>query len=244
MQPCMYSTLTAILLLGLAALHVNAQDGTVSSDFDTIERVFCLNSTTGGSIDGAVMVEADGGYRFDCTALEGGANDAVTILIQGTLRETTAPSPSSCAQTPGGDTTLGQAPCMEDVPDNIPATAMDLFGDIYSFQANAGDLVDIRVDTVDRGDGLADLHPGLTLIGPNGMPIIDGLGTVPCSFAPACDHVGCPRISTSLPATGTYTAIIIDVPTTPDTCTGGAYTLTGDGTGGLILIGDDLLTDL
>ena len=231
-------------LLGFAPLQVAALEGTVSSEFESIERVFCLNSTTGGHTEGAVVSEADGGYRFDCTSLEGGANDAVTILIQGILQETMPPpSPSLCAEVPGGDTTIGQPPCMEEALNNIPATAMDLIGDSYTFQGTAGDTVDIRVDTVDRGDGLSSLNPGMTLIDPNGASVIDGIGTEPCSFLPTCTHFGCPRISTQLTVTGTYTVIIIDVPTTPDTCTGGGYALIGDGTGGLTLIGDDQTSD-
>ncbi len=238
MMKYLYLVLMASLLLGLNTLSLEALDGFVSSELENTPRVFCLNSTTGESLDGAVIPEADGGHRFDCTALEGNTNDAVTILIQGRLRATTVPD-ASCVEAPGGDTTIGQLPCEDDVPNNVPATAMDLLGDVYTFQANAGDMVDIRVDTVDRGDGLADLNPGLSLFGPNGIPIIGGIGTLPCSFQPACDHIGCPHVATQLPATGTYTAIVIDTPTTPDACTGGAYTITGDGTGGLTLVRDD-----
>ncbi len=239
----MYWMVIAILLPGFMTLQINAQEGTVSSEFDTIERVFCLNSTTGSSTEAGVSGEADGSHRFDCRPFDGAGSDTVTILIQGTLRETLSPPLSSCAQAPGGDTTLGQAPCMDQAANNIPATAMDLIGDIYTFEANAGDTVDIRVDTVNRGDGLADLHPGMTLVDPNGVSVIDGITTEPCAFLPACSNVGCPRISTQLPMTGAYRVIIIDVPTTPDTCTGGAYTVIGDGTGGLTLTGDDRTSD-
>ncbi|PON12070.1 hypothetical protein C2W62_41550 [Candidatus Entotheonella serta] len=93
MMQCMYQVLTVTLLLGFAALSAHALEGTVSSAFERIDRVFCLNSTTGCSLEGAVVPEADGSYRFDCMSLDGGANDAITILIQGTLLPESPPTP-------------------------------------------------------------------------------------------------------------------------------------------------------
>jgi hypothetical protein len=133
-----------------------------------------------------------------------------------------------------GDTSLGQSPCVSMALGN--GMAGTAFGDVYTFNGNAGDTVVISVDTADRGDGRSNLDPIALLVDASGAVVRRGDDEVVCTFPPVCGFA-CPRIDVSLPADGTYTVLIAD--SNDEVCTGGEYAATADGSGGLILTADD-----
>lgn len=137
----------------------------------------------------------------------------------------------ACDTMPGGDVSQGQAPCEEDVPDNGPNAQTGVIGDVYAFEANAGDQIELQVDTTD-----ANLDPALQLLDQTGNLIASGDDEVPCAVPLVCQHT-CPQIVQTIPASGTYFVVVLD--TASESCTGGSYEVTADGTGGITLIGDD-----
>lgn len=132
-----------------------------------------------------------------------------------------------------GDILLGQEPCTETLLDNPMAGGVDLQGHLYTFTANAGDAVDLRLDAA-----MNTLDPVLLLLGPNRDLLAIGDDELPCAVPLVCGGA-CPQIKGVIPATGNYLLIALDSPFVhdmPDVCTGGEYRATADGTGGLRLL--------
>ncbi len=153
-------------------------------------------------------------------------------LFQDLGWRTQTPMGQACDMVSSGDMSQGQAPCEEDLPNNNTTTARSgLIGDLYTFTANAGTQIDLRVNTTD-----ANLDPMLFLISPSGSLIASGDNEVPCAVPLACG-LACPQIAMTLQTSGTYSVVVLDSINT--TCRGGQYEVTADQTGGIRLIADD-----
>ena len=243
----LYGLLGGVASIGLCALPAMALEGSVSPALESVQRVFCLNTTTGESLDAIVTMDADGNHRYDCSELAGTTGDAMSILVQGTFVEATPPPPplaANCVELLTADTVVGDFTCSEDVPDNNPTSLpAGLIGDVYTFTASAGASGTVTIDTVDRGDGLANLAPGLILLAPNGIPIEGAVNEVDCTVPPVCGG-RCPQMSGTIAVPGAYQLIVVDTPGVDDTCNGGDYSMMTTGVNGLSFTGiaDDVNT--
>ncbi len=235
-----------IVSTGLCTLPAVALDGDISPDLESVQSVFCLNSTTGESVAATVMTDANGLHSFDCGQLTGEEGNTISILIQGTLAPTTPPQTETCADVFEGGMTVEALSCTANVPDNNLGTAQTgLIGDVFTFQATPGASGTVTVDTTDRGDGRSNLAPAMVLLAPDGTPIEGSIDEVPCTFPPACGG-GCPQLSGTLDLPGQYQLIILDTPAIGPGCTGGDYRIMTTKTQGLTFVSfdDDMITDV
>jgi hypothetical protein len=129
-----------------------------------------------------------------------------------------------------GDILLGQEPCTETLRAHQATREIDVQGHIYTFAANAGDHVDLRLEAT-----ASTLDPALILLGPHQELLAMGDDELPCPVPLVCGGA-CPQIQGVLPTTGNYMLVALGSPLAPEMaamCTGGDYRLSADGTGGL-----------